>query len=710
MATIREELVLADRFSATFSQYISAAQKAGGYTKDVANAAKQANAEAKMLAGAYNAAAAQSKMVEAEQKKLAASFRASEAEQRKMAAASLAEAAASRAAAAASRARAADINAIAAAEKLEASRAKAASQEQDRLNRSMRSGSSAADGLTRKIMGLAAAYLSLQSAKKLIDLSDTWTQTTARLDRMNDGRQTTPEVQDMIFSAAQRSRGDYQDTADMTAKLGTLAPDAFDSTAEVVAFAEQINKQFALAGTSAQGAQAAMLQLTQAMSSGVLRGEELNSVLEQAPTIAQSIAKYMGVTIGEMRELASEGKITANVVKAAVFSAAKETNAAFEAVPLTFSQAMTMVKNEGLNALRPVLEELNAFLNSDIGRDALNGFISAIRMGGELLLWLVEKAEDAATYIHDNWDTVSDALIVGAAAVAAVMAASAISTAVSWAIANWQLLLVVATIAMVIYMAREMGYTWEEIGGVIGGLLGAWATALYNNVSYSQNLIAAFAEFFANVFDNPVAAVANLFADLFDLIMRTVQNAASAIDMLLGTNISAGIANLRSTVQGFVEKTFGENEIKVKRMDMREYKYGWDSGMEKGRAVGSFMDNFHAEDFLSKAGERFAPDYDGLIDKMGGAYDNLAGKLGGIGEDTKAIRNSVSLSEEDVKLLVDMATREYVNNINLTAQTPIINVSGQNTGDTELDKQYLADALRDILIEQAASHTDLAYT
>ena len=177
---------------------------------------------------------------------------------------------------------------------------------------------------------------------------------------MNDGAQTTPEVQDMIFHAAQRSRGDYQDTADMAAKLGTLAPEAFGSTAEVVAFTEQINKQFALAGTSAQGAQAAMLQLTQAMASGVLRGEELNSVLEQAPTITQAIAKYMGVTIGELRELASEGQVTAHVVKAALFAAAEETNAAFEAVPLTFSQAWTMAGNAAVKSMEPALERLTA--------------------------------------------------------------------------------------------------------------------------------------------------------------------------------------------------------------------------------------------------------------------------------------------------------------------------------------------------------------
>lgn len=578
-----------------------------------------------------------------------------------------------------------------------------ASSGQDRLNRSMRSGVSAADSLARKVMGLAAAYVGLQSAQKLTSLSDTWTQTTARLDRMNDGRQTTPQVQDMIFNAAQRSRGDYQDTADMASKLGTLAPDAFSSTAEVAAFAEQINKQFALAGTSAQGAQAAMLQLTQAMSSGVLRGEELNSVLEQAPTIAQSIAKYMGVTVGEMRELASEGKITANVVKASIFSAAEEANAAFEAVPLTFSQAMTMVKNEGLNALRPVLEELNAFLNSDIGRDALNGFISAIRMGGDALLWLVKLVESGAAFIAENWDTVSTLLIGGAAAVAAMMTASAVQTAVAWAAANWPLLLIVGSIVLVIYMARQMGATWEDVCGVIGGALYELFALGSNLVADSWNLIAAFAEFFANVFNDPVAAIAHLFADLADWVLSILQSIASAIDAVFGSSLADGVNSWRGSVQNWAN-SFGENEIKIQRMEKIQYDDAWKRGSEMGRSVGSALDNFNVKDFMSgMGGSGF--DYSAMT-----AASSISSALSDIGADTKAIRNSVALSEEDIKLLVDMATREYVNNINLTAQTPIINVTGQNTGDTEMDKRALADTIRDILIEESASHTDLAYT
>ena len=584
-----------------------------------------------------------------------------------------------------------------------ASSSNGAASGQDRLNSSMRSGASAADNLARKIMGLAAAYVGLQSAQKLVNLSDTWTQTTARIDRMNDGAQTTPQVQDMIFNAAQRSRGDYQDTADMVAKLGTLAPDAFDSTAEVVAFAEQINKQFTLAGTNAQGAQAAMLQLTQAMSSGVLRGEELNSVLEQAPTITRAIADYMGVTIGEMRELASEGQITADVVKAAIFDAAEETNAAFDSIPMTFSQAMTMVKNEGLNALRPVLEELNAFLNSDIGRDALNGFISAVRMGGEMLLWLLQLVESGAAFIQEHWDTVSTLLIAGAIAIAAVMTYSAINSAIAWATMNPVLLLIVGSIVLVIYMARQMGATWEDICGFIGGVLYELYAFGNNLIADVWNRLAMFAEFFANFLNHPITATAHLIADWADWVLSVIQSLASAIDAVFGSDFASAVNNWRSGVQDWAN-SFGENEIKIQRMEKIQYNDAWERGSEMGRSVGAALDNFNISDFMSgMGGSGF--DYDALA-----AASGLNSTLSDIAGDTKAIRNSVALSEEDIKLLVDMATREYVNNINLTAQTPIINVTGQNTGDTEMDKRALADAIKDILIEEAASHTDLAYT
>ena len=664
MAVIRETLVLGDRFSAVFSSYLNLGRQIA------ANMRAATDAQSGFAAAAAESGAALGEMAGAGDR-----------------AAQSAEETAG------------------AARKMSDSTSKAADH-QNRMNRAMRDGSSAAGSLASRLKALAAGYLGLRGVQALGSLSDTWTQTTARLDRMNDGRQTTPEAQEMIFHAAQRSRGDYQDTADMVAKLGTLAPDAFGSTAEVVAFAEQINKQFALAGTSAQGAQAAMLQLTQAMSSGVLRGEELNSVLEQAPTITQAIAKYMGVSIGELRELASEGQVTAGVVKAALFAAAEETNAAFEAVPLTFSQGWNMVKNEALSALRPALEQLSALLNSDIGRTAFNGLIAAAQMAGQAVSWLISLVEMGAQWVMDNWETVSTVLIGLAVGLAAAMVGSAAISAAAWIAANWPLVLIVGAIALAIYMARRMGATWEEVGGIVGGIFYELYAVGYNLTADAWNLVATFAEFFANVFNNPVAAIANLLAGLGDWALGIIQSIASGIDAVFGSSLSSAVSGWRSNLKGWVHDTFGENEIKVQRMEHIDYGDAWNRGGEIGRSVGRAVDNFTVPDFLGNTGGT-GFDYNALA---AAANAGITPALEGIGGDTKAIRNSVALSEEDMKLLVDLAEREYITNVNLTAQTPIINVSGQNSGDTDMDRRLLADAIRDILIEQSASHTDLAYT
>ena len=219
-------------------------------------------------------------------------------------------------------------------------------------------------GLVSTLRNLAGAFISIQGVKSLVSLSDEMASIRARLNMMNDGLQTTEELNQMIYESAQRSRGSYQQTANLVAKLGTLAGDAFSSNREIIAFAEQLNKQMALSGTTTQEAQAAMLQLTQGLASGTLRGEELNSVLEQTPMIAQSIAKYMGVNTGEMRELASEGAITAGVVKSAMFAMADEINAKFEQMPMTWGQVWTTMKNTAIQALEPVLDAVNWAANN----------------------------------------------------------------------------------------------------------------------------------------------------------------------------------------------------------------------------------------------------------------------------------------------------------------------------------------------------------
>lgn len=322
--------------------------------------------------------------------------------------------------------------------------------EQGRLNREIEQGTHEANELMRVIGGVVATYATVQTLSNALNLSDTLASTTARLNMMNDGLQTTQELQNMIYLSAERSRGAYQATADAVSKLGLMAGDAFDSSAEIIAFMEQVNKQFRIAGTEAAGIDAAMLQLTQAMGSGVLRGEEYNSILEQALNIIQTIADYLEVPKGELKDMAAEGKITADIVKAAMFAAADETNEKFESMPMTFEQLWTSFENTALMALQPVLEELNKVANSDdfgqmVDRaaDALsmlaavalpiiehiansqalwdfaNGVIDALSLIGVVALEIFDLLVAGVQLLADNWSWLSP-IILGVAGALAV--------------------------------------------------------------------------------------------------------------------------------------------------------------------------------------------------------------------------------------------------------------------------------------------------
>lgn len=254
---------------------------------------------------------------------------------------------------------------------------KSAGREQSLFTNKVKQTNTTAETLKNTIRNIATTIAATFGAKKIIELSDTLSQTKARLDLMNDGMQTTAELQNMISQAAKNSRGSYQAMADMVAKLGINAGDAFSSTAEIVDFAEQVNKQFTISGAGAQEASAASLQLTQALASGVLRGDELNSIFEQAPTLIRTVADHLGVSVGSIREMASEGEITADIVKNALLSAADETNKKFESMPKTFGQVWTDIKNQAMFAFQPMLEKLNEIANSEAFSKFVNGALNA---------------------------------------------------------------------------------------------------------------------------------------------------------------------------------------------------------------------------------------------------------------------------------------------------------------------------------------------
>lgn len=540
------------------------------------------------------------------------------------------------------------------------------------------------------IKQLAGAFLSIETAKWLVNTSDQITALNARLELMTGSAEAAAAAQEKIYAAAQRSRGAYTDMANLVSQLGMLAPDAFTDTDELVAFAEQLQKQVTISGASGQSAAAAMVQLTQGLSSGTLRGEELNSVLEQTPMIAKTIAEYMGVSTGEMRELASEGAITADVVKNAILGAAEETNAAFASMPMTWAQVWTSMQNVALQALQPVLNAVSWLAsNLDIVAPIVLGVAAAI---GTLTV-AINGAKIATT-----------AMIAAQNMLNLVMTANPIGLVVA-GIA----LLVGALYAGVAAFNKLSGSSVSATGIITGAVSVAAAVvgnafiAVYNTAlsvfGGIYNTVASVANFVGNVFNNPLAAAAHLFGDFADTVLGVLQTIAGVIDVVFGSGLSDAVSGWRASLNGFIDRAAGDYtefvpklDVSGAQMDRINYGDAWDAGYNWGENLGNDLSSMIAP-----------ATSDGYMTAGIPGYDELAGAIGDVGKDVKGIRKSVDLSNEDLKYMVDVATRRYVNNVTLTSQTPVITVNGQNTGRTKEDREALADAIALVLAEQIAS-------
>ena len=230
------------------------------------------------------------------------------------------------------------------------------------------------------VTGISLAATAVKDvATAAAQTADQLTSIRSRINLINDGTQTTAEIMDKVFDAAQRSRGSYVDMADSVAKLNMLAKDAFSSNDEAIMFVEQLNKQFKISGASIEESSAAMYQLTQAMAAGKLQGDEFHSIMENAPMLAQSIAQEMGLTVGQLKDMSSQGLITADIIKEALFNSAEETNAKFAEIPMTFAEVGQSIQNEMLLAFQPVLEQLSAIPQNGDFQAFVQGVGVAIR-------------------------------------------------------------------------------------------------------------------------------------------------------------------------------------------------------------------------------------------------------------------------------------------------------------------------------------------
>lgn len=616
--------------------------------------------------------------------------------------------------------------------------------EQGRFNQEINEGAANADNLTNMIKGAVAAYVSIQTVSKALDLSDALTSTTARLNMMNDGLQTTQDLQNMIFLSAERARGSYQGTADAVSKLGLMAGDAFGSSEEIVAFMEQVNKQFTIAGTEAAGVDAAMLQLTQAMGSGILRGEEYNSILEQAPNIIQAIADYMEVPKGQLKDMAAEGQITADIVKAAMFAAADETNEKFASMPKTFSQIWTSFQNTALMAFQPVLNRMNEIANSDAFQQFVNNAIEGLSMVAGIALEIFDLLVSVAGVVAENWSWLSPIIygVAGALAVyygwllltkgaeialAAVhgivavakgimAAATMLVTGATWAETTaqyglnaamyacpivWILILIIALVALfyaaVAAVNHFAGTSVSATGIICGAFMVALAfignifIALWNLVVdvfvLIYNLVATVANFVGNVFNDPIGAVCRLFFDLADTVLGVLQALASAIDAIFGSDLSGAVQGWRDDLGGWVDETFGKGDEIMEKMnadDMKlgrfEYSGAWDAGYSFGEGIDESIANFDPSS-LFDTNVPGAGDYSDLSNYTAGIGDGV----GDIADNTGAIKDSMDITEEELKYMRDIAEQEAINRYT-TAEITIEQTNNNNvSGSMDLD-------------------------
>lgn len=506
-----------------------------------------------------------------------------------------------------------------------------------------------------KMGGVIKSALAAFSVKKIVELADGMTTTRARLDLMNDGLQTTAELQDMIMKSANRSRAAYSTTADAVAKMGIMAGDAFSSNEELIAFSELINKQFTIAGTSAAGIDAAMLQLTQAMSSGVLRGEELNSVFEQAPTIIQTIADYLGVPIGKIREMAAEGQITSTIVKNAMLASADEINAKFAAMPMTFSQVWTIAKNIALEAFTPVLTLIG----------------------------------QGAQWIYDNWSMIAPVFWGLAAAALGYAVALGIQTAATW-IANGAAQAFFTTlltnplfwIALAIGVVVAAIYKWVQS---VGGLKVAWLIC-WNRLQLA--------------FYTASVNIQNFMGDMKAGVLTILQNMVNgAIDII------NGFINTLNKIPGVsidaIEKvTFGttaqmENDAakQARAADLAAHQDQINSQIaERDSALPAMKAEARAataqrEAEIAAAKAESAAAGNGSTEPDWSAYANTdPGDIGNVDRvgSVGSIDEDVNIADEDLKFLRDVAEMRYVQNF--VTLTPTVAVDAKISEKVDVDE------------------------
>lgn len=642
--------------------------------------------------------------------------------------------------------------------------------EQGRFNQEISAGTQQANELTNTIKRAVAAYVSIQSVGKALNISDELVQTTSRLNMMNDGVQTTAELVNMVYAAAQDARGSFSQMADVVARFGNNAKDAFSSSEEVVAFADLIQKQMTIAGASTQEAANAELQLSQALGSGVLRGDELNSIFEQAPNLIQNIADYLDVPIGKIREMAADGELSADVVKAAIFSAADDINSKFNEMPMTWGQMWQSMQNTALIAFQPVLQRLNDLANSEAFQTFIQGAIEAMATLANIVLNIFELVGTVGGFIADNWSVISPIIygVIGALAVYAaylgivkgIEIASAAATAIHSVAMSakigvmaaltgqtmaataaqmgyngalyacpvvWIIVLIIALIAVIFAVcnaiAKMTGIANSGFGVITGGVnvviqffknLGLTVANIALGIG---NAIAALASNMMTAFHNAICNVQSWFYNLLSTACSVIENIAAALNKLPFVSFDySGISSAADDYAAKASEAAGNKEDYTSISDafnegfttFDAFQDGWASdafnaGAAWGDGIADKVSNFSLSDVFGQTDIPNVGDYtSGFNDAI--ANSGIGDGVGSIDDNTGKIKDSLEVSEDELKYLRDIAEQEAINRFTTAEVT--INQTNNNNVSSDTDLDGFITALDDAMGEAIESITE----